>query len=355
VLVQQSDVGEVAIGVNEDGSVSAFNFSVLSDGTLSAGATTVTGNMTINPTSASSLNVHQTNNERVEITLQTDATTNSKQRARVNFVTLDRSWWWGMSTDGTVRLFDTTAGTDTIIVRGGAGNYGMTIGSSGTGYGVETASARLHAVSTTEQLRLGYDVTNRASFTVNSSGDLTIAPTGGNTSITGTLDVSGDVTSTGQVYAQATANSGFVVNTTDAGFGGLKWAATSDSLAARFVYQYSTGKMILGTAATNGLGYIEFHTANDGLALTLDSSQNATFAGDVTLSSGDLFVSSGDLRIGTTSAVGSESLTVNGDQNLSGDLIVGGTEVTLSNLPTADPVNAGQLWNDSGTVKVSAG
>jgi hypothetical protein len=32
----------------------------------------------------------------------------------------------------------------------------------------------------------------------------------------------------------------------------------------------------------------------------------------------------------------------------------GGT-VVLSNLPTADPVNAGQLWNDAGTLKISAG
>lgn len=29
--------------------------------------------------------------------------------------------------------------------------------------------------------------------------------------------------------------------------------------------------------------------------------------------------------------------------------------VIISNLPTADPVNAGELWNDSGTLKVSAG
>ena len=33
---------------------------------------------------------------------------------------------------------------------------------------------------------------------------------------------------------------------------------------------------------------------------------------------------------------------------------VGGV-VILSNLPTSDPTNAGQLWNDSGTLKVSAG
>ena len=37
-----------------------------------------------------------------------------------------------------------------------------------------------------------------------------------------------------------------------------------------------------------------------------------------------------------------------GPQELTGTL-------TLSGLPTADPVAAGQLWNDAGTVKISAG
>ena len=36
------------------------------------------------------------------------------------------------------------------------------------------------------------------------------------------------------------------------------------------------------------------------------------------------------------------------------DLTASGT-VILSGLPTADPVVAGQLWNDAGTLKVSAG
>ena len=30
-------------------------------------------------------------------------------------------------------------------------------------------------------------------------------------------------------------------------------------------------------------------------------------------------------------------------------------KVILSNLPTSDPANAGQLYNDSGTLKISAG
>lgn len=37
------------------------------------------------------------------------------------------------------------------------------------------------------------------------------------------------------------------------------------------------------------------------------------------------------------------------------DLTASGATVVFSNLPTTDPVNAGQLWNDAGTLKVSAG
>ena len=37
------------------------------------------------------------------------------------------------------------------------------------------------------------------------------------------------------------------------------------------------------------------------------------------------------------------------------DLTASGATVVFSDLPTTDPVNAGQLWNDNGTLKVSAG
>lgn len=52
-----------------------------------------------------------------------------------------------------------------------------TTGNMGLGTGA-TVSARVHSLSTTEQLRLGYDASNYASFTVASTGLLTIAPTG---------------------------------------------------------------------------------------------------------------------------------------------------------------------------------
>jgi hypothetical protein len=44
-----------------------------------------------------------------------------------------------------------------------------------------------------------------------------------------------------------------------------------------------------------------------------------------------------------------------GFRNASGTGRVSFATATLSALPTVDPVSAGVLWNDSGTVKVSAG
>ena len=50
-----------------------------------------------------------------------------------------------------------------------------------------------------------------------------------------------------------------------------------------------------------------------------------------------------------------KNLSVGGNLNVKGTLDVSGGTVKLSNLPTSDPTNAGQLWNDSGTLKISAG
>ena len=52
--------------------------------------------------------------------------------------------------------------------------------------------AKLEVLSTTEQLRLSYDQSNQATFTVDSSGDLTIDPNGNNTVLDGDLQVKGD-------------------------------------------------------------------------------------------------------------------------------------------------------------------
>jgi len=73
-----------------------------------------------------------------------------------------------------------------IILSGGTGNIGI---------GTTLPIAKLHSLSTSEQLRLGYNADNYAPFTVSSSGDLTIAPTGGDVNITGNLSVSTEIIS----------------------------------------------------------------------------------------------------------------------------------------------------------------
>ena len=41
--------------------------------------------------------------------------------------------------------------------------------------------------------------------------------------------------------------------------------------------------------------------------------------------------------------------------SISGSLTISGSSVIVTNLPTSDPSSAGQLYNDGGTLKISAG
>ena len=59
------------------------------------------------------------------------------------------------------------------------------------GIGVSDPDSALEILNTGAQLKLSYDGSNAAAFTVTSNGDLTIAPSGGDTGLTGNLDVSG--------------------------------------------------------------------------------------------------------------------------------------------------------------------
>ena len=51
----------------------------------------------------------------------------------------------------------------------------------------------------------------------------------------------------------------------------------------------------------------------------------------------------------------SDNVSVNSTLTVSSHLTVNGAQVNFSNLPTSDPSVAGRLWNDSGTLKISAG
>ena len=62
-------------------------------------------------------------------------------------------------------------------------------GNSIFGGGATAPAAKLHSLAITEQLRLGYDAANYASFTVGATGDLTVNHTGGDLLINGDMEI----------------------------------------------------------------------------------------------------------------------------------------------------------------------
>ena len=103
-----------------------------------------------------------------------------------------------------MRINDITTGTNNYGIGSAvsSGTNKFNIYASGTapnyfagnvGIGTTSPSARVHAISTTEQLRLGYDSSNYLSTTVSSAGLATLATTGTNASITLTPSGTGNV------------------------------------------------------------------------------------------------------------------------------------------------------------------
>lgn len=57
----------------------------------------------------------------------------------------------------------------------------------------------------------------------------------------------------------------------------------------------------------------------------------------------------------TTTKIGTGSNDIQFTSPVTAQELTATSTVILQNLPTSDPTNAGQLWNDSGTLKISAG
>ncbi len=92
----------------------------------------------------------------------------------------DTDYWMGVQDDAGSDDDDlfiigdgTTPGSNNFVSVNTSGNVGIGTGST-------AATTKLQILATTEQLRLNYDASNYTSFTVNSTGDLTIADTGTN-------------------------------------------------------------------------------------------------------------------------------------------------------------------------------
>lgn len=181
-------------------------------------------------------------------------------------------------------------------------------GTGNVGIGTATPAARLHAMSTTEPLRIGYNSIKYATFVVGAGGDLTITPTSGSTFISGLRFNPAD-TSVNQIH-QSNLNIvlGLTANGGDISFG-----------------QTSTQQLIVKPSGNVGIG-----TTTPGYKLDVAGTINATAIlqngspfspSQWTTGGSNISFSSGNVGIGTASPA--KALDVLGDINASGTITGG--------------------------------
>ena len=100
--------------------------------------------------------------------------------------------------------------------------------------------------------------------------------------------------------------------------------------------------------STKGTDQLTFSAAMSGTTVTVSS---ASTSGASTLVNAYRV----NLLRPSAGAATSEQVLVSTTQTISGAKTFSNAVVMMTNLPTSDPNNAGQLWNSSGTLKISAG
>jgi hypothetical protein len=185
------------------------------------------------------------------------------------------------------------------------GIYGLYLkGNSNAGFGTTDPAAKLHIMSTTEPLRIGYNSTNYATFVVGSTGNLLITPTSGYTFISG-LRFNPTDALVNQIY-QSNLNTtlGLTANGGDISFG-----------------QTSTQQLIVKPSGNVGIG-----TTTPGYKLDVNGSVNATniyqngaplSSSQWTTSGSSISYNSGNVGIGGAAAT-DKKLKVVGDVEVTG-------------------------------------
>ena len=199
-------------------------------------------------------------------------------------------------------------------------------------------------VGSTQSTDVGSDVGLVKIFEANTAG-VTITGTlsAGATTITGNATVTGKVLGTTangylDLYGDSGATSGVRIgddgNTVFGG--GDPWERVSIPYNQKLSFGSSSFPLSVYRQSTGSLyTYIDDHYNDNNTRILFRMRVDGTLVNVLTLA--PQFVA-----INSTARIGSEKLRVNGGVNFSA-------------LPTADPTTAGELWNDSGTVKISAG
>ena len=180
---------------------------------------------------------------------------------------------------------------------------------------------------------------------------------------------------TGNLYFQQTVDDGDMIFTCDDGSGGLTAYLTLDGsgvdidVAVPMVfgtdgtgvdvtfYGDTAGEYMFWDMSSDALRFQDGAKANFGtgqdLSIYHDGSNSSIVnnTGNLTIKNnkddGDILLQTDNGSGGVTSYI-----TLDGS-NVSVNILT--QKVIMANLPTSDPVVDGQLWNDNGTLKVSAG
>lgn len=132
---------------------------------------------------------HANANDAIEAIEAQIGTTSSPVLARLPGVAGGQTLIGGNAASETLTLRSTSHATKGKVLLGTSSAYDEL--ADRLGVGTASPSAKLHSISTTEQLRLGYDVANYLSATVGSAGDATLAATGGTITLQGTAATDG--------------------------------------------------------------------------------------------------------------------------------------------------------------------
>jgi hypothetical protein len=127
--------------------------------------------------------------------------------------------------------------------------------------------------------------------------------------------------------------------------------STEGSASATEVMVVSNDDVYVSTGpaiSTKGTDQLEFSATQSGSTVTVKAA--STSGASTTVNGYRVHM----LR-GSAGASTADTVLVSTEQTITGAKTFSNAVVMMTNLPTSDPNNVGQLWNDSGTLKISAG
>jgi hypothetical protein len=200
--------------------------------------------------------------------------------------------------------------------------------------------------TTEKQLRLRYDATNYADFTTGSTGDLTIAPTGADTAVTGRMSISSTLTVTGAFTASSTAaiTGAATLSSSIDVTGTIRGRSTTRLDGNVGIGAAAGGTRLLvsdpAAASPSWAADINFSALNRRMRLGIHSDNPAiqAYLGDATTVNALLLnPAGGGLMIGATTGTGLVSNSV----------MIG----NVSAAPSTNPVGGGILYVEAGSLR----